>query len=279
MSAPGISLRHARVRYGPLEALHGVTLHAPAPGVTVLLGRNGSGRTTALRALAGTVPLSRGAVVWDGTDITGMPAYERARRGLCLVPDRRAVFGSLTVRENLGLAAPDQDFAPALDAYPQLGSLLPRKAGTLSGGEQRMLALSRALLARARVVLVDEPAQGMSPTVAARTYELLSGLDACVIVAEQRLPPGLHDRTAIVYELRRGAVVFSGEATEAAVSAAAGPSGPADASRRRGPAGPPGPPGPTLPGDSGSRWPRPPEGPPEKSAKMLPEGASEEAPE
>lgn len=129
MSAPGISLRHARVRYGPLEALHGVTLHAPAPGVTVLLGRNGSGRTTALRALAGTVPLSRGTVVWDGTDITGMPAYERARRGLCLVPDRRAVFGSLTVRENLGLAAPDQDFTPALDAYPQLGSLLPRKAG------------------------------------------------------------------------------------------------------------------------------------------------------
>ena len=189
MSPPGISLRHASVRYGPLEALHDVTLLAPAPGVTVLLGRNGSGRTTALRALAGTVPLSRGAVVWDGTDVTGMPAYERARRGLCLVPDRQAVFGSLTVRENLGLAAPGHDFAPALEAYPQLGSLLTRKAGALSGGEQRMLALSRALLARARVVLVDEPAQGMSPTVAARTYDLLSGLDACVIVAEHRLPP------------------------------------------------------------------------------------------
>lgn len=278
MSAPGISLRHARVRYGPLEALHGVTLHAPAPGVTVLLGRNGSGRTTVLRALAGIVPLSRGAVVWDGSDVTGVPAYERARRGLCLVPDRRAVFGSLTVRENLGLAAPDQDFTPALEAYPQLGSLLPRKAGTLSGGEQRMLALSRALLARARVVLVDEPAQGMSPTVAARTYELLSGLDACVIVAEQRLPPGLRARTAIVYELRRGAVVFGGEATETAetaTSATAGPSGPAEASRRHGPAGPPGPPGPTRPGDSGSRWPCPPEGPPEEPPEKSPEEAPE----
>ncbi|MDQ0953592.1 branched-chain amino acid transport system ATP-binding protein [Streptomyces phaeochromogenes] len=272
MSPPGVSLRHARVRYGPLEALHGVTLHAPAHGVTVLLGRNGSGRTTALRALAGTVPLSGGAVVWDGIDVTGMPAYERARRGLCLVPDRRAVFGSLTVRENLGLAAPGQDFAPALEAYPQLGSLLPRRAGTLSGGEQRMLALSRALLARARVVLVDEPAQGMSPTVAARTYELLSGLDACVIVAEQRLPPGLHGRTAIVYELRRGAVVFSGEATEAAaVPAAADPSGPEEASKRRGPTGPPGPTGPTRPGDSGSRRPRPPEAPPERSPEEAPE--------
>ncbi|MEV0207687.1 ATP-binding cassette domain-containing protein [Streptomyces sp. NPDC050788] len=208
-----ISLRHARVRYGPLEALHGVTLAAPGPGLTVLLGRNGSGRTTALRAMAGTVPLSGGAVVWDGADVSRMPAYERARRGLCLVPERQAVFGSLTVRENLDLTAREHDVA--LDAYPQLVPLLGRHAGTLSGGEQRMLALARALLARARVVLVDEPAQGMSPAVAARTYALLAGLDACVVVAEQRLPPGLQGRPGVlVYELRRGAVVFSGEAAE-----------------------------------------------------------------
>jgi branched-chain amino acid transport system ATP-binding protein len=215
-----ISLRHARVCYGPLEALHGITLAAPAPALTVLLGRNGSGRSTALRALAGTVPLSGGAVLWDGADVTRMPAYERARRGLCLVPERRAVFGSLTVRENLALAAPSYD--PALDAYPQLEPLLARRAGTLSGGEQRMLALSRALLARARVVLVDEPAQGMSPAVAARTYELLSGLHACVVVAEQRLPPALRGRAALVYELRRGVVVFSGEAGEWERRSAAG---------------------------------------------------------
>jgi len=207
-----ISLRHARVRYGPLEALHGVTLAAPAHGLTVLLGRNGSGRTTALRALAGTVALSGGTVVWDGADVSRMPAYERARRGLCLVPERRAVFGSLTVQENLELAA--RDYSAALDAYPQLRPLLLRRAGTLSGGEQRMLALSRAVLARARVVLVDEPAQGMSPAVADRTYQLLGGLDACVVVAEQRLPPVLRGRAALVYELRRGAVVFGGEAAE-----------------------------------------------------------------
>jgi len=210
-----VALRHARVRYGPLEALHGVSLVAPGPGLTVLLGRNGSGRTTALRALAGIVPLSGGAVVWDEADVTRVPAFERARRGLCLVPERRAVFGSLTVHDNLELAA--ADVTPALDAYPQLRALLPRRAGTLSGGEQRMLALSRALLTHARVVLVDEPAQGMSPPVAARTYELLSALDACVIVAEQRLPPGLRDatnRTVLVHELRRGAIVFSGEASE-----------------------------------------------------------------
>lgn len=210
-----VSLRHARVRYGPLEALHGVCLSAPASGPAVLLGRNGSGRTTVLRAPAGTVPLSGGAVVWDGADATRMPAYERAPRGMCLVPDRQAVFGSLTVRENLELAAPD--IAAALEVYPRLKPLLPRRAGTLSGGEQRMLALSRALLSSARVVPVDEPAQGMSPAVAARTYEVLAGLDACVAIAEQRLPPALRapsGRTVAVHELRRGTVVFSGEAAD-----------------------------------------------------------------
>ncbi|MER7488848.1 ATP-binding cassette domain-containing protein [Streptomyces sp. NPDC126497] len=207
-----ISLRDARVRHGPLEALHGVTLAAPGPGLTVLLGRNGSGRTTALRALAGDLPLSGGSVVWDGRDVTGVPAYERARRGLCLVPERGAVFGSLTVRENLALTGPGP--ARALDAYPRLGPLLERRAGTLSGGERRMLALCRALSPRARVVLVDEPAQGMSPAVAARTYALLAGLDACVVLAEQRLPPALYGRPAFVYVLRRGTVVFAGEAGE-----------------------------------------------------------------
>ncbi|MEU2562669.1 ATP-binding cassette domain-containing protein [Streptomyces longispororuber] len=212
-----LELRAARVRYGPLEALHGVSLAAPAPGLTVLLGRNGSGRTTALRALAGAVPLSGGAVVWEGADVTRLRAHERARRGLCFVPDRQAVFGTLTVRENLELAHARGDATAALEAYPELRPLLARRAGTLSGGEQRMLALSRALLSGARAVLADEPTQGMSPAVAARTYALLGGLDACVVVAEQRLPPGLRaraDRAVVVYELSRGEVVFRGEATE-----------------------------------------------------------------
>ncbi|MFF1711728.1 ATP-binding cassette domain-containing protein [Streptomyces sp. NPDC058268] len=222
----GIELREARVRYGPLEALHGVSIAAPSPGLTVLLGRNGSGRTTALRALAGTVPLATGTVTWDGTDVTRLTAHARARRGLCFVPDGQAVFGHLTVAENLGLSGPGDkaDIAPALAAYPELRPLLPRPAGTLSGGEQRMLALSRALLASdARVILIDEPTQGMSPAVASRTYDLLIALSTrgpgtCVMTAEQRLPPGLREhagRTAVVvHELRRGTVVFSGEATE-----------------------------------------------------------------
>ncbi|MYY81310.1 MULTISPECIES: ATP-binding cassette domain-containing protein [unclassified Streptomyces] len=213
----GIELRGARVHYGPLEALHGITLAAPAAALTVLLGRNGAGRTTALRALAGTVPLSSGAVVRDGRDITHRPAHERAAQGLCFVPDRAAVFPSLTVAENLALAHPTNNPARALDAYPELRPLLSRRAGTLSGGEQRMLAISRALLSDAGVILLDEPTLGMSPAVAARTYALLWGLDACVVLAEQRLPPGLREgagRAAVVHELRRGAVAFSGEPKE-----------------------------------------------------------------
>lgn len=207
-----MELRAARVRYGALEALHGLDLPVPAGTVTVLLGRNGSGRTTALRALAGTVRLSSGRVLWGGADVTPLPPHERARRGLCFVPDLRAVFEGLTVAENLALTAPG---APA--PYPELVPLLPRAAGTLSGGERRMLALSRALLRPARVVLVDEPSLGLAPPVAARTYGLLAALatrdGAAVVLAEQRVPDGLPPGT-LVHELWRGSLAFSGEPAE-----------------------------------------------------------------
>ncbi|MFJ2935539.1 ATP-binding cassette domain-containing protein [Streptomyces sp. NPDC087219] len=210
-----IALRAARVRYGPLEALHGVDLPVPAGTVTVLLGRNGSGRTTALRALAGTARLSAGRVLWRGADVTRLPAHERARRGLCFVPDLQAVYAGLTVAENLALTLPG-----ALPPYPELVPLLDRAAGTLSGGERRMLALSRALLPRpARVVLVDEPSLGLAPPVAARTYRALVALavedGSAVVLTEQRLPDGLPAGT-LVHELRRGSLAFSGEPAELA---------------------------------------------------------------
>ncbi|MEV7280325.1 ATP-binding cassette domain-containing protein [Streptomyces sp. NPDC093111] len=208
-----IALRAARVRYGPLEALHGLDLPLPAATVTVLLGRNGAGRSSALRALAGTVPLAAGRVEWQGADVTRLPAHERARRGLCFVPDLRAVYATLTVAENLDLAAPGRQDA-ALAAYPELAPLLAHRAGTLSGGERRMLALTRAVLSDARVVLVDEPSLGLSKAVADRTYGLLAGLarsgGAAVVLAEQRVPPGLPPGS-VAYELRRGSLASGGE--------------------------------------------------------------------
>ncbi|MEV4429029.1 ATP-binding cassette domain-containing protein [Streptomyces sp. R-07] len=212
-----MALRAARVRYGPLEALHGLDLPVPGGTVTVLLGRNGAGRTTALRALAGTVGLSAGRVEWRGADVTRMPAHGRARHGLCFVPDLRAVYAGLTVAENLALAAPGVPVPDATAPYPELVPLLSRTAGTLSGGERRMLALSRAFLARARVVLVDEPSLGMAPPVAARTYRMLAALaverGAAVVLAEQRVPDGLPPGS-LVHELRRGSRASSGEPAE-----------------------------------------------------------------
>ncbi|MFI8767343.1 ATP-binding cassette domain-containing protein [Streptomyces sp. NPDC053792] len=212
-----MALRAARVRYGPLEALHGLDLPLPGGTVTVLLGRNGAGRTTALRALAGTVGLSAGRVEWRGADVTRMSAHGRARHGLCFVPDLRAVYAGLTVAENLALAAPGVPVPDATAPYPELVPLLSRTAGTLSGGERRMLALSRAFLARARVVLVDEPSLGMAPPVAARTYRMLAALaverGAAVVLAEQRVPDGLPPGS-LVHELRRGSRASSGEPAE-----------------------------------------------------------------
>ncbi|MCX4879775.1 ATP-binding cassette domain-containing protein [Streptomyces sp. NBC_00847] len=240
-------------------ALDGVDLDVSPGQVTAVVGPNGAGKSTLFHCLAGTLRPTRGHVRLGDRDITRLTAQARTRLGIARTFQQLAVFPSLTVAENVRVGAEQGRVSDpgaveralrllTLDgpvrALPAAGlptGTLRRvelgRAGTLSGGEQRMLALSRALLARARVVLVDEPAQGMSPPVAARTYDLLGALDACVVVAEQRLPPGLQGRKGVfVHELRRGAVVFSGEAGERERRSGAGrtPRGP-DAPPRRGP--------------------------------------------
>jgi branched-chain amino acid transport system ATP-binding protein len=214
-----ISLEQARVHYGPLEALHGVDLRIPQGRITLLLGRNGSGRSTALHALTGTVPLSAGRVLWHGggagdgrRDITRLETYRRARLGICLVPSERSVFPSLTVGEHLALPGrPCRD--AALDLFPELRPLLGRTAGRLSGGQQQMVALARALAGPARLLLLDEPGRGLAEPVLARLYAALAAAVAAgrtVVVSGPSLPPGpaLPD---LVYVLRQGAVAFAGE--------------------------------------------------------------------
>ena len=212
-------LRAARVRYGPLEALHGVNLAFPAARVSVLIGRNGAGRTTALRALAGAVPLSAGTCRWQGRDVTDLPAYRRARLGLAFVPAEHAIFGSLTVAENLG---PEARTAPEVaDTFPELLPLLDRRAETLSGGQQQLVALCRALLRRPRLLLLDEPDRGLAPAVVARLHRRLLELAAAdgrtVILAAQTLPPTL-TAAGVVHVLHRGRVAFSGEPGELRLS-------------------------------------------------------------
>ncbi|GJF27392.1 ABC transporter ATP-binding protein [Kitasatospora sp. NE20-6] len=204
-------LRAVRVRYGLVEALHGVDLAFPAGRVTVLLGRNGAGRSTVLRTLAGAVRPVSGAVLWGGREVTALPAHLRARAGLALVPAERAVFGALTVAEHLGAGAGE-----ATGVFPELLPLLRRRAGTLSGGEQQMTALGRALAARPRLLLLDEPDRGLAPAVAARLHGRLlaaAALGRTVVVAAPALPAGLTG-AAVVHVLHRGRVVFIGEPGE-----------------------------------------------------------------
>ncbi|MET9615665.1 ABC transporter ATP-binding protein [Kitasatospora indigofera] len=218
--AVAVELRGVRVRYGLLEALHGVDLACPAGRVTVLLGRNGSGRTTALRALAGDVPVSAGRVLWEGRDVTALDAHRRAAAGLAYVPAERGVFGSLTVAQNLALSGD----APVDRYFPELARLLHRRAGTLSGGEQQMVAVGRALAARPRLLLLDEPGRGLAPAVAARLHGALFELAAAgrtVVLAEQAPLPSL-GRAAVVHVLRRGRVAFSGEPGELGPAGGAG---------------------------------------------------------
>ncbi|MCG6495831.1 ABC transporter ATP-binding protein [Kitasatospora sp. A2-31] len=218
------ALHAARVRYGPLEALHGVDLAFPAGAVTVLLGRNGAGRTSALHALAGVVRLAAGWVEWQGRDVTALSAHRRVRLGLALVPAERAVFASLTVAEHLGLARGGGGPAPApaatdevLELFPELAALLPRPAGTLSGGQQQLVALARALSTGPRLLLLDEPDRGLAPAVTARLHAHLLALAATggrtVVLTAQSLPLGLAG-AAVVHVLHRGEVSFSGEPAE-----------------------------------------------------------------
>jgi branched-chain amino acid transport system ATP-binding protein len=212
-----IELRAARVRYGPLEALHGVDLPIPAGAMTVLLGRNGAGRTSALHALAGVAPLASGRVLWyggaeDAREITALDTYRRSRLGIALLPAERAVFPSLSVAENLTLLS-GAGVPAALALFPELERLLARTAGTLSGGEQQMVALSRVLTGPARLLLLDELGLGLAEEVVARVHAALTELVAAgrtVVLAEQSLPPA-PTVPDVVYELQRGAVASAWE--------------------------------------------------------------------
>ncbi|MGC0415045.1 ABC transporter ATP-binding protein [Embleya sp. AB8] len=211
-----LSVSGLRVRHGPIEALHGVDLDFPAGAVTALVGRNGSGRTTLLNTLAGLVRPTAGTITWNGTDITTWPADRRARAGLTLIPERGGVFTGLTVADNLKLFANGGTIDPALTAFPILADRLSQRAATLSGGEQQMLAVSRALLSPAKLLLLDELSQGLAPRIAAHLYEVVSTLataDRTVILVEQHTAEAL-SRAEVVYALSRGTITFRGDPTE-----------------------------------------------------------------
>jgi branched-chain amino acid transport system ATP-binding protein len=219
-----LSMRGVRAGYGPVEVLHGIDLDVPAGALTALLGPNGAGKTTLLSVLGGLLPLRAGRISWDGRDLTRLPADARARAGLALVPERRGIFNGLSVRDNLEIFAAGGDAEVAIAAFPVLGQRLGQRAGSLSGGEQQMLAMSRALVRRPRLLLLDEISFGLAPRVTRQLLDVVAELargGATVLLVEQHLSDALR-LADVVYVLARGEVVFAGEPGELAGKALPG---------------------------------------------------------
>jgi branched-chain amino acid transport system ATP-binding protein len=215
--------------YGKVEILHDLSVSVPAGSVVALLGPNGAGKTTTLRAISGTLPVWHGRIDLDAKRISGRSTYQIARAGVTLVPEGRGVFPALTVGENLAIASRatpgDADrraarIDSALEQFPRLKERLEQRAGTLSGGEQQMLALSRALMAEPKVLLLDEISMGLAPRIVEQLFETVANLKAqgmTIVLVEQYLTYALR-MADVCYLLAKGRVAFCGEASELADS-------------------------------------------------------------
>jgi len=200
--------------YGESHVLHGVSLRV-APGEAVaLLGRNGAGKTTAIRSIVGFTPPRAGRVVFEGQAIERWPAYRIARRGLALVPQGRRIFAPLSVRENLLLGARSEGWTleRVFELFPRLRERQAQLGGTLSGGEQQMLAIARALLTNGRLLLLDEPSEGLAPLIVREIGTTLQALKAerlSLLLVEQNYHLALRvaDR---VYVMNKGQIVYQG---------------------------------------------------------------------
>ncbi|MGH2724214.1 MAG: ABC transporter ATP-binding protein [Actinomycetota bacterium] len=203
--------------YGTVRALQGVTIEVPAGALAAVVGPNGAGKTTLLRVLAGLLGPDRGRVLLADRDVTGLPAHRMARLGMTLVPEGQGTFPALTVAENLRMAG-DGSVERAVEAFPVLGRRLRQVAGTLSGGEQQMLALARCLSTEARVVLLDEPSHALAPRLADEVFEAIATLresGRTVVLVEQYVARAL-ELADLVWVLHKGRMGFAGEPAELA---------------------------------------------------------------
>ncbi|MBS1677626.1 MAG: ABC transporter ATP-binding protein [Actinobacteria bacterium] len=224
-AAPALQVEGLVAGYGRTIVLRGVGLDVPAGGVVALLGPNGAGKTTLLRTISGLIPPTAGTVRMAGADITRMRAHRRFAAGLCHIPEGRGVFRGLTVRENLAMQAPKRGTAAAIerasDAFPVLADRLGQRAGTLSGGQQQMLAVAAAYTRDPSLVVIDEVSFGLAPLVLDEIFEFLRGLAAkgtALLIVDQFVSRAL-DLADHAYVLRRGSIVMqaSGEDADAAI--------------------------------------------------------------
>jgi branched-chain amino acid transport system ATP-binding protein len=220
-----LEISDLHVRYGEIPALKGVALEVRSGEIVALLGNNGAGKTTTLKTVSGLLPPSRGRVTWEGRTLTGVPPHEVVLRGIAHVPEGRRIFKRLTVRENLMMGAYPRrdggipaDLERVFQLFPVLRDRQVQVAGTLSGGEQQMLAIGRALMAAPRLLLLDEPSMGPSPVLVERIFETIADINRrgmTILLVEQNAAMAL----AIAhrgYVLETGAIALSGPAAELA---------------------------------------------------------------
>ncbi len=214
-----LDIRNVDAGYGRSQVLFGVTIAVPWRGGVAILGRNGAGKTTLMKAIVGELPLLGGSVSLDGRSVGALPTEQRIRLGVGYVPQEHSVFARLSVRDNLAVGAltnrDSQAVNRVLDIFPKLGQRMDQVAGTLSGGERKMLAIGRALLSEPRVLLLDEPTEGVWIGVIEEITErlILLAKDIAIVIVEQHLDLALRvaDRAFV---LGRGRVALSGSAQE-----------------------------------------------------------------
>lgn len=210
------------VAYGRIEALHSISLTVEEGELVTLIGANGAGKTTTMRAISGVHPLTRGSIVFDGQDVTKMKPHLRVHAGIIQAPEGRGVFAGMTVMENLEMgcfartfktkAEHDETLERVFTFFPRLAERRTQVGGTMSGGEQQMLAIGRALMARPRLLLLDEPSMGLAPMIIQQIFRIISEINkqgTTVLLVEQNAQQAL-SRSDRAYVLETGAVVQTG---------------------------------------------------------------------
>ena len=217
-----LEVKGLEVHYGGIRAVKGVDLEVRKGELVCLIGANGAGKTSTLKALCGMLPVAAGSVRYAGEAVTGVPSFRLVRKGLVLVPEGRGIFGQLTVAENLSMGAFARDDATAvkrdfdrmLALFPRLAERSTQSAGTLSGGEQQMLALGRALMSKPRLLVLDEPSMGLAPLMVQKIFDVVRQIaleGVTILLVEQNARLAL-EAASRGYVMESGAITLAGEA-------------------------------------------------------------------
>jgi branched-chain amino acid transport system ATP-binding protein len=221
-----LELNDVRVHYGAVEALKGISFTVDEGEIVALLGANGAGKTTTLKTVSGLRPVTTGTMTFEGSDIRSIPAHRRVEMGICQAPEGRGIFPGMTVVENLEMGAYARrgnqrgdtatDFERVFELFPRLKERRKQLGGTLSGGEQQMLAIGRALMARPKVLLLDEPSMGLAPMLVQQIFTIITEINeqgTTILLVEQNAAQALQ-RAHRAYVLETGRVVKSAAASD-----------------------------------------------------------------